>query len=350
MELAAQAVAHMIIDRTIDTVVVVQTAFLGDVLLTLPLLKACVDAFPSARVKIVTTPSAAQAIDRVQIPIDIIPFDKRGADKSADGLRRVAEACQVSAKSMVFVPHKSYRSAQLVRRMRHARAIVTWSDAHTASIATHVISYPYPMHEADRSLWLLSPFCTSVPAKEYLTPIALFSEDERAWLQGLALPESYVALAPGSVWPTKRWPSQYWNDLAFRCLQSGLGVVLLGDASVQGCIATPGVIDLAGTATLSQSATVIAHASAMVGNDSAPLHLASLQNVPAIGIFGPTIPAFGFKPFGSVAHVVEHHLECRPCSPHGTSVCPIGTHDCMNLISPAEVHSVVLKAIVLSTP
>lgn len=340
----------MIVDRSIDAVVVLQTAFLGDVLLTLPLLKACVEAFPNARISMVTTPAAAQAIARVQLPVEVVSFDKRGADNSTDGLQRVAEACRVSVNSMVLVAHKSYRSGQLVKRMRQARTIVAWSDAYASRYATHVIDYPWPLHEADRSLRLLSPFCGVVPSKEHLTPIALFSESDREWFTGCSLPEPYLVMAPGSVWPTKRWPVQHWNDLAFRCLQSGLNVVVLGDASIQGCITTPGILDLAGSTSLSQSAAIIARSSMTIGNDSAPIHLASLQNVPAIGIFGPTIPAFGFQPFGSVAYVVEHELECRPCSPHGTSHCPLGTHDCMNLISPAEVHGVILRALALPTP
>jgi heptosyltransferase II len=351
MELATPTVAFMTMVSSVDSIVVVQTAFLGDVLLTLPLLKASSSIFPSARVVLVTTPAGAKAVQSADIPIEVVVFDKRGLDNSRDGLSRVAAACSVTSRTIVLVAHKSMRTARLIKHMRHAQAVVTWRDAHATRYATHRLNYPWPLHDADRSLWLLSPFCTPVPQKESLTPILLYASEDAGWLmvKRASWPGQYVVLAPGSVWPTKCWPKHYWNILSQLCLKSGLGVVVVGDASASGLITEPGIIDLTGSTTLSQAAVTIAGASCFVGNDSAPLHMASLQNVPAIGIFGPTVPEFGFGPFGSFAHVLEQHLVCRPCSPHGTVQCPLGTHDCMNTITPAEVLGVIHRAIAHTT-
>ena len=64
------------------------------------------------------------------------------------------------------------------------------------------------------------------------------------------------------------------------------------------------------------------------------MHLASLQHVPVVALFGPTVPEFGFAPFGPNVQVIERaNLACRPCSAHGSERCPLGTHVCMTKIS-----------------
>jgi heptosyltransferase-2 len=88
-----------------------------------------------------------------------------------------------------------------------------------------------------------------------------------------------------------------------------------------------------------QAADIVSQATILVANDSAPVHLASLQNVPVIAIFGPTIPEFGFGPFGTHAVVVQRqNMQCRPCSDHGTVACPLGTHECMKSITVDMVY------------
>lgn len=154
-------------------------------------------------------------------------------------------------------------------------------------------------------------------------------------------PRPLIALAPGSVWGTKRWP--YYAELA-RALQPTHRSVIVGsreDAPLAASIAqaTGGdAIDATGRLTLLGSAELIGRCRVIVTNDSAPLHLASAMNTPTVAVFGPTVPAFGFGPLADRSAIAEHSaLDCRPCHPHGPMVCPLGHWRCMRDLSLASV-------------
>ena len=152
----------------------------------------------------------------------------------------------------------------------------------------------------------------------------------------------FVALAPGSIWGTKRWPG--YAELAAAL---DAPVVVLGspdDAPLaeQVVAAAPGrAHSAAGTLGLRTSAALIARAGVLVTNDSAPLHLATAVGTPVVAIFGPTVPAFGFGPRGPRDVVVEHPDARLPplLARTGPQVCPLGHHRCMRELSVAVRRS-----------
>jgi heptosyltransferase-2 len=159
----------------------------------------------------------------------------------------------------------------------------------------------------------------------------------------------FCALAPGSVWATKRWPAERFAGLARRLIvETGAQIYLLGGQSDAGLCARlareigEACINTAGKLTLRQSAALLDRCQILVSNDSAPTHLGVATRCKVITIFGPTVPAFGFAPFGDGHVVIEKSLPCRPCSSHGSKRCPIGTHACMLEISSEEVFVKVL--------
>ena len=323
--------------RTMTTkYIVVQTAFLGDVLLTLPLCGAIKRMDPTAHVVLVTTPAACEFVKGLPVVDEVVAFDKRGQHRSRASRKTFASSLNAHANTVVIVPHKSVRSMLLVRSMK-AQRIVTYSDAATRWIATDVVPYPLHMLDARRHLALLNPLGAEKYTLESLVPISLQSHADESWanVEMRADTGPIVALAPGAAWPTKRWPIAYFRALASKLVQSGAQVVIVGDSSVQGAMdGISGVIDLAGKTTLRQAAAIIARSNVVISNDSAPVHLASLQHVPVVALFGPTVPEFGFAPFGPNVQVIERaNLACRPCSAHGSERCPLGTHVCMTKIS-----------------
>ena len=153
--------------------------------------------------------------------------------------------------------------------------------------------------------------------------------------------EPLIALAPGSVWATKRWPQ--YARLAHELRQAGRIVVVGASAdhvlAEEIMSATEGrAIDATGRLSLLASAELIGRASLLVSNDSLPLHLASAMNTPTIAIFGPTVPAFGFGPLAEHSVVVGmDSLACRPCDRHGPRRCPLGHWRCMREIMAEDV-------------
>jgi len=158
----------------------------------------------------------------------------------------------------------------------------------------------------------------------------------------------FVALAPGSIWGSKRWP--YYAELASKLAAA---VVVVGgpdDAAlgneivraVEGGQGRSRAVNACGRLTLRQSAALIGRATLLVTNDSAPLHLATAMGTPVVSLFGPTVTEFGFGPLrsGDVALGVEG-LECRPCSPHGPPACPLGHHRCMRELTVSAVLAAI---------
>lgn len=312
--------------------------------LTTPLLAAL--AARHGPVDVVTTPAAAPLLETHPAVRRVIPYDKRGADRGWRGLRALARRLSSEGYERAYLPHRSLRTAMLGLLARIPERIGFsggWSFLYTA--ARRKPGRPEGGrggHEIDRLLALADEPPGAYPPQLRPTP-----EDERAAADLLALGgiepgTPFAALAPGSIWGSKRWA--YYPALARRLAAKGIPVAVVGgpeDAALGAEI--PSAVNACGRLTLRQSAALISRAAVLVTNDSAPLHLATAMGTPVVAVFGPTLPAFGFGPIrpGDVALGLEG-LECRPCSRHGPPRCPLGHHRCMRDLS-AEVVAAAIE-------
>jgi len=186
-------------------------------------------------------------------------------------------------------------------------------------------------HEVERNLALLSD------AKGVLVAPRLYpSATDETIAASYAALGPYICLAPTSVWFTKQYPEEKWLEL-LAALPAGRRVFLLGGppdmaACERLAAATerPGVENLAGRLSLLASAALMRGAVMNYVNDSAPMHLCSAVGAPVTAIFCSTVPAFGFGPLAPGAVVVETReaLACRPCGLHGHGACPLGHFRC----------------------
>ncbi len=325
---------------------VIQTAFLGDVVLTTPLLSAL--AAQHGPVDVVTTPVAAPLLETHPAVVQVIPYDKHGGDRGWAGLGRLARQLRNVHYARAYLPHRSLRTAALATLARIP--IRRGFSGGWSFLYTEAIPKPRTGHETDRLLTLANGAPAVYPP--HLRPT---TEDERAasgvWDQIAPRPEGpFVALAPGSIWGSKRWP--YYPELAHHLAARGIAIAVvggpddagLGSEIVAAAAAAGGstTINTCGMLTLRQSAALIAKAAVLVTNDSAPLHLATAMGTPVVALFGPTITEFGFGPLrrGDRALGVDGLL-CRPCSSHGPPQCPLGHHRCMReLTAPAVVTAI----------
>ena len=167
-------------------------------------------------------------------------------------------------------------------------------------------------------------------------------------------PDRLVAVAPGSVWATKRWPVEKYADVVRALQAEGWYVVCVGsreDAPLcADLLRRAGAgINAAGRLTLLQSAELLRRCRALISNDSAPMHLAVAMRTTVVAIFGATVPAFGFAPMGENDVVIETEgLTCRPCAIHGGPRCPIGTFVCMHQITADRVLESVRRILHVS--
>lgn len=202
-------------------------------------------------------------------------------------------------------------------------------------------------HEVQRNLQLLAAASPAArPPRLYPTPA-----DEAAAAPYAAVGE-YLCLAPTSVWFTKQYPTEKWLEL-LAALPPGLPVYLLGGPpDVVACeqlaqaAGRPGLVNLAGKLSLLASAALMRGAVLNYVNDSAPMHLCSAVDAPVCAIFCSTVPAFGFGPLSTFSRVVEHlgPLACRPCGLHGHARCPLGHFRCAREIETTQLLAVLAEA------
>jgi len=315
---------------------VIQTAFLGDVVLTTPLLSAL--AAEHGPVDVVTTALAAPLLETHPAVVQVIPYDKRGRDRGWTGLRRLGRQLEASHYARAYMPHRSLRTAALALLARIPIRIGfsgSWSFLYTEGRPK-----PQMGHETDRLLALANG-----AMGVYRPQLRPRTEDETVAGE-LGIDGPFVALAPGSIWGSKRWP--YYAELATR-LAERIGVVIVGSAddadlgneiqgAAEGGTGRQRIVNACGRLSLRQSAALIGRAELLVTNDSAPLHLATAMGTPIVALFGPTVTEFGFGPLrpGDVVLGMDGLL-CRPCSPHGPPECPLGHHRCMRDLTAVAV-------------
>jgi heptosyltransferase-2 len=162
--------------------------------------------------------------------------------------------------------------------------------------------------------------------------------------EGIGAQEPVLAVAPGSIWGTKRWIPEGFAAVIGAAPSLGLSPVLVGSAEERslcdGVARASGVraANLAGRCRIPDLAALLARADALVSNDSGAGHVASAVGTPVVSLFGPTVVSFGYAPFGVRNRVVEHpSLPCRPCDRHGPMDCPLGHFRCMREIPPERV-------------
>lgn len=313
---------------------VIQTSFLGDTVLTTPLLAELAARGP---VDVVTTPAAAGLLANQPGLRTCIVYDKRGTDAGVGGLARLAARLRRARYDVGYLAQGSWRSAALAVAARIPRR-VGFDTSAGRWLYTERVPYEAARHHAER-LWRLAAGPTAAQPPGTIRPRLFPGADERTAVDALLAPvprdgAPLLALAPGSVWGTKRWP--HFPALAVR-LAPVYRLVVIGsgaDAPLAADIAratgTGRIVDVTGRLSLLGSAELLGRCAALVTNDSAPLHLASAMDTPTVAVFGPTVPGFGFGPLASRMSVLEvAGLGCRPCDSHGPRRCPLGHWKCM---------------------
>jgi heptosyltransferase-2 len=336
---------------------IIQTAFLGDVILTLPLVQAVKQAFPDSQIDFLTIPATADIVESHPDISNVIIYDKHGKQKSLFSFFRFRNRLRAAGYDVVLCPHRSLRSC-LLADSTYAKIIVGFDNSALKDVFTDILPWKLGVHEVDRNLSLLRPILVGNNRPSGTggeLPKIVVSEEHRAnaktFLSEHRVTRPYAVVAPGTVWETKRYPVEMMAEVVRKLSARFPNVVVIGGEKDTGLISNfkklnEKVVLSIGHLPIMSSAEIIRGAALLVANDSAPIHIASAFDVPTVAIFGPTVKDFGFYPYHKKSVVVEvEGIGCRPCSIHGGRRCPIVTFDCMRKISPDEI---VTKAMEIS--
>ena len=328
-------------------ILIIQTAFIGDVVLSTPLIEKVRDAYPEGKITYVTTPVGASILRNNPNLEEIIEYDKRGEHKGVRGLFALGKRLKYKNFDLVICPHRYLRSS-LLAWLTGCNSRMGYDNAAGKFLFTERVHYDKSKHEVEK---LLS-FVKGNEGKRYdikLYPGRKERENiEKIWKDRKIEGKKVVTIAPGSKWFTKKWPVEYFNDLIEKLgRRDDIVMVLIGgnDELFLNIRETENTVNLIGETNLLEVAEVARRSDIVLTNDSSPIHIASAwPETHIMAIFGATVKELGFFPWSLNSQVIENKgLPCRPCGLHGGKKCPKGHFKCMLELKPEMVLEKIEK-------
>ncbi|MFT3824136.1 MAG: glycosyltransferase family 9 protein [Chitinophagaceae bacterium] len=312
---------------------VIQTAFIGDVVLATGIVEKLHRYFPDAEIDFMVRKGNEGLLKNHPYLHEVLVWDKKnGKFKNLWKLLR-------------YVRGRRYDKVINVQRFAATGLLTVFSKAKetigfdknpfsrffTKSVPHIISTADKPLHEVERNVALIKDFTDTSVAKPALYPSAA---DYELVADYKKVP--YITISPASVWFTKQYPVSKWISFVNN-LPLSLPIYVLGgpgDAGLGVSIANAcyehAVINLSGKLNFLQSAALMRDAKMNYVNDSAPMHFASSVNAPVTAVYCSTLPSFGFGPLADFSFIVEvqEALPCRPCGLHGRKACPLKHFKC----------------------
>ncbi|PZP43810.1 MAG: heptosyltransferase [Pseudopedobacter saltans] len=327
-------------------ILVIQTAFIGDVILATALIEKLHVYYPDAHIDFLLRKGNEGLLKDHPYLQEVLIWDKKnGKYKNLFKLLKNIRA----TKYDLVVNVQRFAATGLLTAFSKAKVTIgfdknPWSFLFSKKVK-HIISTPeHPLHEIERNQELIASLTDNTSAKPRLYPnFSDFSAVEKYKSQ------KYICIAPASVWFTKQFPKEKWVE--FISSLSDQSIYLLGGKDdyrlCEDIIAqsskTNKITNLAGELSFLQSAALQKDALMNYVNDSAPMHIASSMNAPTAAIYCSTIPSFGFGPLSDKRFIIEtkENLDCKPCGLHGHKQCPQGHFKCALTIQKEQLSSLL---------
>lgn len=323
-------------------ILIIQTASLGDVILSTSLAETLHSEYPLAKIDYVIKAGYEGLFIGHPFIGEVLVWNK--AKNKYRNLFNLA----------IKVRHNKYDAVINIQRFASSGFISAMSGAKFRSgfaknpfaftythKADHVIlSIPGSPHEIYRNAKLIDPLTSLKTLRPRLYPSDSDEKMLKEWQE-----KPYITISPASLYYTKQYPEYKWVEL-INNISSAFSVRLLGSKAddqlcqkIMKASKHNDVINLSGQLSFLQSALMMKNAVMNYVNDSAPQHIASAVNAPVTAIFCSTVPAFGFGPLSDNSTIVEttEQLSCRPCGLHGYQKCPEGHFKCAETISLSQM-------------
>lgn len=315
-------------------ILIIQTAFIGDVILATPLIEKLHQFYPDAEIDFLLRKGNESLLDNHPFLNRILVFDKK--HERYKHLFQLIKEVRTASYDWVINAHRFFSSG-LITALSGAKKKIGFdknplSFFYSHKVQHHISASDKQGHEVKRNLSLIEKFTDYELTRPKLYP----NEQDFKRIR----PEGeYICIAPASIWFTKQFPANKWIELI-----DGIGdrytIFLLGGKEdvalckeIQEKSTSSKIEIVAGKLSFLQAAALMKNARMNFVNDSAPLHLATAVNAPVTAIFCSTVPEFGFGPLSDISYIVEteYKLTCRPCGLHGKIKCPEGHFKCAEI-------------------
>lgn len=341
-------ITHYITFATMQKILVIQTAFIGDAVLATGIVEKLHITYPNAAIDFMVRKGNEGLFANHPFLNSIIIWDK----KQGKYQQLFLLLKQIRKKQYdVVINVQRFAATGIVTAFSNAKQTIGFDKNPLSFLFTnkvkHIVSNAQnPLHEVERNQMLIASITEGKAMPPKLYPSL---KDEQ--VVSVYKSKPYIIIAPASVWFTKQFPAHKWiefiNEVAI-----DKKIYLLGaptDKELCDKIIHQSkhsnIENLAGKLNFLQSAALMKDALMNYVNDSAPMHFASAVNAPTTAIYCSTLPSFGFGPLSDINHIVEVQkaLACRPCGLHGKKVCPLQHFNCANNISTNQLTTTLFN-------
>jgi heptosyltransferase-2 len=328
-----------------EKILVIQTAFIGDAILTLPMIQKLKEMYPGSEIDVIAIPATVEIFSASSFIENVLLFDKRGEQKSLFALLKFIREIRKKKYTRIYSPHRSMRSA-LISMGSGVRESFGFDNSSLKHVYKNLSEYKLSDHEVKRNLDLAGYKYRNEEWK--VLPEINISDKNRLvvdkFFESINFKDNIVAIAPGSIWNTKKYPKEYFLEIIKYLLSKSLNVVIVGgikDSSLCEELAgnfNKNVVSSAGKLSLVESVELLRRCRLLISNDSAPAHLGVCADIPVLVLYCSTTAAFGFFPYNNRSGYLSFdNLSCKPCGIHGYIKCPLGHFACAKNLLPEEV-------------
>lgn len=372
-------------------ILVIQTAFLGDAILTLPLIQKLYSKYQGSKISVIAIPASKEIFNASEFVHSTIVYDKKGIDKSLKSFFRLLLKIRKEKFDIIYSPHRSFRSSLIVA-FSGVKETFGFNTSSMSFVYKHLIEYKKEIHEVARNLslgafditgdnWKIFPVIKIPPE----TDKKIESEIKRNFKN------EFITIAIGSVWATKKYPIEYFSEIAKYFISIGYDIALIGgkeDSNESETLSNSiggSIVSFAGKLSLIESIALIKASKLLICNDSAPTHLGMATyiqepvtylrdpeniispgmaesseqplsplieqvitspsiatNTPVVTLYCSTVKEFGFYPYSDNSLILSYdNLDCKPCGIHGRTKCPLDHFNCGYKLTPQFVIDMI---------
>ncbi len=331
-------------------ILIIRTAYVGDVVMTSPILKPLKERFPGSSITFLTSTGAKELLINNPYVDEIVTYNPFWFYPTKIG-RYLEFISQLKKRSfdLVIEARGDIRDILFLVWPAKAKYKVSYGVGGGAYLLTHVVPYSGLKHKVEYHLDLVRYLGCKTEGHEWA--IYLMEEEKEAVkdiLKEHQISKPFFCAHPGARLFLKRWPVEMCARLYDKILEEfDAPLVILGSKDEKELVNE--IVDrmenqpivLAGKLNLRRLSGVLAEASLFVCNDSGPMHIAAAMKTPTVAIFGPS-KSRETGPYGKKCRVVEKDFPCRlSCD---ESVCKNKVYQaCMNAISPDDVYRSVME-------
>lgn len=320
-------------------ILIIQTAFIGDVVLATGLLEKLHQHYPTAEIDFLVRKGNESLFNQHPFLHEVLIWHKK--ENKYKHLFQLLKRI-INTRYDQVINLQRYGATGFITAFSKAKETIGFDKNPFSFLFSQKIKHVFSgnegkiLHEIERNHLLIKAMTDDQAAKPKLYP----SEEDFAFVKPYQT-TPYLCIAPASVWFTKQFPTNKWINF-IKQVPEHFNIFLIGgptDTPLCNEIITskahPNVVNLAGKLNFLQSAALQKGAIMNYVNDSAPMHFASSVNAPVTAVYCSTIVSFGYGPLSDKSFVVEieERLSCRPCGLHGKKACPLGHFDCAKKIT-----------------